>query len=156
MHLLQKGSLSAGLSLAYTRPSSAGLGPGERLSLQSAVNPAPASGAGVNQAPGPCLTSALADELWFRAGLRGFPRHVLPSQAVSKRFGLCYRHPIPAWLTPALHLIGFLFCLDFFLAAEIAVEMPLPLRGCGEIPVSLLSAAHCRRLKCLLAGGSYP
>lgn len=44
----------------------------------------------------------------FGAGLRHFPMHVLPSQAV-KRSGLCCRHSVPAWLTPALHLISFLF-----------------------------------------------
>lgn len=66
--------------------------------------------------------------------------HVLPSCAVSKLSGLCYRHPIPAWLTPALHLIGFLGVF-FCLAAD---------------PVSLLSGARCRQLKCLVAGGSCP
>lgn len=38
-----------------------------------------------------------------------FLMRVLSSQAARKPSGLCYRHPIPTQLTPALHLTGFLF-----------------------------------------------
>lgn len=108
VHLFQKGDSLHRLQPGLCKTFLCGLG--ECLSLRSALLSTPL----LPPVPEltelqPCLTSALADELQFRAGLRGFPTHVLPSQAVSRRSGLCCRQPIPAWLTPALHLIGFLF-----------------------------------------------
>lgn len=92
----KKGSLATALSWGYTTPSSAAWG-----ALCSDLNPTPASSAGVTK-----LQVVMSSH--FGAGLRHFPMHVLPSQAVG-RSGLCCQHSVPACLTPALHLISFLF-----------------------------------------------
>lgn len=74
--------------------------------------------------------------------------HVPSSHAVSKLSGLCYRHPIPAWLTPALHLIGFLggflfgcrSCFPFIRRSLQTTEMP---RGWRILPPRHFSSSPC-------------
>lgn len=91
-----KGSLATALSWGYTRPSSEAWG-----ALCPDLNPTPASRAEVTKLQVPMSSQ-------FGTGLRHFPVNVLHSQAV-RRSGLCCRRSVLAWLTPALHLISFLF-----------------------------------------------
>lgn len=101
----------------HPRPSSAALG---------SVNPAPAL---VLELPRlqPCLTAAPADEIQFRAGLRGFLTCVLPPRLHLSDLGCATGTPSPHGL--------FLLSL-----------MCKCLYSSREIPVSLLSGA----------GGSHP